>query len=177
MIDCKTFSLVGLDQQREYLALSYVWGKADPSWLIATKSNLGSLYKPNTLLTAVTGVQKRVPNTISDAIQSTSDLGFRFLWVDSLCIVQDNAREKPKLIQQMDDIYHQAYLTILSCDTTGSDEPIPGIGSDSAGFRFTFKTKYDAHCLEFHRRYTDFYDQIACQWNSRAWCFQEQCLS
>lgn len=50
--------------------------------------------------------------TIQDAIHVTRKLGIRYLWVDALCIVQDDEASKVKEIDQMGKIYSNATLTI-----------------------------------------------------------------
>lgn len=51
VIDCNASCLVDVDQKCEYLTLSYVWGKQDPSWLVTSKANVRSLYKRRALRT------------------------------------------------------------------------------------------------------------------------------
>ncbi|KAF1965596.1 hypothetical protein BU23DRAFT_627281, partial [Bimuria novae-zelandiae CBS 107.79] len=55
-----------------------------------------------------------LPRTIQDAIQVTSQLGYSFLWVDALCIVQDDAEEFNAEIAKMPDIYSGAVVTIAA---------------------------------------------------------------
>lgn len=63
-----------------------------------------------------------MPATIEDAIKLTGDLGMRCLWVDSVCINQDNEKEKLEQIHLIADIYRGAYATILSlCGTSCAD--------------------------------------------------------
>ena len=50
--------------------------------------------------------------TIRDAIRFAQDMGELYLWVDCLCIVQDDEREKRFQINQMDLIYARSLLTI-----------------------------------------------------------------
>ncbi|KAK7224735.1 hypothetical protein V2G26_012738 [Clonostachys chloroleuca] len=65
-----------------YVTLSHCWGSSDHLKLL--KSNLDHLQSqegipPTTL-----------PKTYQDAFVVALDLGFRFIWVDSLCIIQDD---------------------------------------------------------------------------------------
>lgn len=55
-----------------------------------------------------------LPATISDAIYVTHMLGFRWLWVDSLCIIQDSDADKRHEIGRMHDIYRYAHVTIMA---------------------------------------------------------------
>ncbi|KKY15440.1 putative heterokaryon incompatibility protein [Diplodia seriata] len=91
-----------------YVALSHCWGPPDSS-------------RPPLTTTSATLRQhrRRIPldglsQTFRDAIRITRALGLRYLWIDSLCILQDAddkadwAREAPK----MGTVYEQAHLTI-----------------------------------------------------------------
>lgn len=88
----------------KYLALSYVWGEAQPHK--TTSANVSAYH----------GVIARtlLPQTILDAIYVTHTLGFRYLWTDSLCIVQDSDEDKLHEIGKMHLIYRYAYLTIIA---------------------------------------------------------------
>jgi len=65
---------------------SYTWGKIDPLVLLAR--NKSELYTKD----ALCAQKARLPITIQDAISLCADLGERYLWVDSLCIMQDTPR-------------------------------------------------------------------------------------
>jgi hypothetical protein len=92
-----------LDDLR-YTALSYRWGST------------------NTLITTAEAVQElmahtplsRIPRTIRDAVQVTRRLGVRFLWVDALCIIQDDKEDWAKEAARMGDVYMNAYCTIAA---------------------------------------------------------------
>ncbi|KAI0325489.1 HET-domain-containing protein [Cubamyces sp. BRFM 1775] len=89
--------------REQYVALSYVWGGDQPHR--TRKSNLASYMRegidPATL-----------PQTIQDAIRVTRALGVRFLWLDSLCIIQDSEEDKHREVASMCDVYRHAYVTI-----------------------------------------------------------------
>jgi len=104
-----------------YLALSYCWGGAQE--LTTTKA---------TLMDRQHGMRLcDLPPTIHDAIQVTRDLGFRYLWLDALCIIQDDTEDKNMEINRMGSIYKNATLTIAAANTTSVQEsfltprPIP----------------------------------------------------
>ncbi|KAL1937517.1 hypothetical protein VTO73DRAFT_13103 [Trametes versicolor] len=88
----------------QYLALSYVWG--EPQQHQTTMSNISAY---------ADGIDAAfLPQTIHDAIHVTHALGFRYLWVDSLCIVQDSDEDKLHELGRMHFIYRYAYLTIIA---------------------------------------------------------------
>jgi hypothetical protein len=55
-----------------------------------------------------------LPMTIRDAIRVTRRLGFRYLWIDALCTLQDDEADKLAQISKMGDIYRHAILTIAA---------------------------------------------------------------
>ena len=59
------------------------------------------------------------PKVIKDAFLVTKKLGYRYLWVDRYCIVQDDAQEKHQQIKNMGSIYENARVTIVAA--AGSD--------------------------------------------------------
>lgn len=63
-----------------------------------------------------------LPKTIRDAVYVTHMLGFRYLWVDSLCIVQDSDEDKLHEIGHMHHIYRYAHLTIIAANARDVDE-------------------------------------------------------
>lgn len=63
---------------------------------------------------------KLIPKTIRDAVIITRKLEVRYLWVDSLCVVQDDDDEKTEQIAQMIHIYRGAYVTIAAAGAPGS---------------------------------------------------------
>lgn len=66
-----------------YITLSHCWGG-------------GALFALTieTLSSALSAIDMGVlPKTIADAIEITRRLGFRYLWMDSLCIVQDSMED------------------------------------------------------------------------------------
>lgn len=115
-----------------FFALSYVWGQV--SMLSATAANISELEQPNALLARAT----EIPQTIRDAMDFVSKLGERYLWVDSLCIVQDDNAEKHDQISQMHQIYSVAYATIVQHAGHDANAGLPGV---RPGSRSTLATE------------------------------------
>jgi hypothetical protein len=67
-----------------YTALSYVWG--GPQALLTTRATLAYMSCPGSLARD----EVKLPQTIWDAMTFTAMIGLRYLWVDSVCIVQDD---------------------------------------------------------------------------------------
>jgi hypothetical protein len=122
VIDVKTHCIIN-NPEGEYLTLSYVWGQKTKSNPIQTalKSNIKFLQQGGALS------RLRLPNTILDAMYACSQLGYRYLWVDALCIVQDDEEDVKKQIACMSDIYSGAFLTIIAASSEHSNSGLPGV--------------------------------------------------
>ena len=129
VIDVFEDCLAALTQSAPYLALSYVWGRRKTFYL--TRSNHSTLLSKG----ALRHNWDKIPCTIRDAIVLTARLGFRYLWVDQLCIVQDDEENKSKHIQQMYSIYANASITIVAADGEHADHGLKGIRGGSGGPR------------------------------------------
>lgn len=96
--------VVSNQMARKYVALSHRWGGS--SHYCTTVSNL----EQHKIAIDVTGF----PKTIQDAIFIVRRLGLRYLWVDSLCIVQDDKTDWLREAGRMAAVYEGAYLTIAA---------------------------------------------------------------
>lgn len=97
-----------------YVALSYCWGDTQSEQVKTTKANLQHRHDATNL--------SEFPQTIKDAIQVCRSLGFHYIWIDALCIVQDNDREIASEIAKMGSIYQGAALTIGAASAANSTE-------------------------------------------------------
>lgn len=93
----------------KYLTLSHRWGKPEPTKL--TWENMAEFSRqiPTSDLSKV----------FKDAIQVTRCLGFRYLWIDSICINQDNPVEKALEISRMVSIYRCSQLNLSATSDSG----------------------------------------------------------
>ncbi|KAL5610978.1 hypothetical protein FOBRF1_007095 [Fusarium oxysporum] len=156
------------DGRLEYFALSHCWGPAD--FLKLTTKNYDDMLR---------GINfDELPRNFQHAINFTRRMKSSYLWIDSLCIVQDSIQDWKEESKAMAKIYSQAFCTISS---TGSP---------------------DAHGGCFHKRNPVQYqpcvlvssptDNLSVQMGSpnpfisqiengplyqRAWAFQERLLS
>lgn len=85
-----------------YLALSHCWGLKP--FLVMTEENKKEFEKG-------VPVSSLAPN-FQDAIFVTRQLGFRYIWIDSLCIIQGSAEDWRREAPTMNQVYRNAFLTI-----------------------------------------------------------------
>lgn len=101
-----------LAQVPKYLTLSHCWGGAD---IIKLKAANFSSFRKSILLSAL-------PKTFKDAIVITRRLGYEYLWIDSLCIIQDSAEDWSKESSIVGMIYRQSVCTIAALAAQNSHE-------------------------------------------------------
>ena len=107
--------VLGHEFAAQYIALSYCWG--DPNAMIkTTKASLPSQRQ---------GIPwSSFPKTFQDAIILTRAFGIRYLWIDALCILQDNVEDWERESARMARIYSDSFLTLAA---TAASDPSMGL--------------------------------------------------
>jgi hypothetical protein len=121
LIDTENRCLIQANSSCRYAALSYVWGRVNS---FETTSNLVAVLKEPD---RIERVFSQIPKTIQDAYTLAKRLGIQYLWVDALCIVQDDVEEKHPQIQNMYVVYSHALLTIIPLTAESADSRMPGV--------------------------------------------------
>ncbi|KAH7231107.1 heterokaryon incompatibility protein-domain-containing protein, partial [Fusarium tricinctum] len=163
-----------------FTALSHRWLKGQmPEW-VTKKANR------HTRLAWFSSAG--LPKSIQDALQATAELGLRYTWIDSLCIVQDDMADWGREAAQMASIYAQAEVTIFadcaSDDSKGFlgerknhptiiryayDVPhTPSKEDDNASDQYLHTNHVD---VSFHKDVTE------SHLSNRGWILQERLLS
>lgn len=169
VIDVQRQCIVKAPRMCRYMALSYVWG--GPQELQLTKKTQPELEGPNGLPMDDT----RLPRTITDAMLLVSRLDERYLWVDSLCIMQDDAENKHDQIALMDVIYQKSILTLVAVSGKNAGAGLPGV---AAGSRNVLQQIEHIQGLDLvNSLITPSYSVDQSMWNARAWTYQEWKLS
>jgi len=98
--------LLTYGKEDRYTALSHCWGPpAEASKVIVTTTP--------SLAARQTGILiSDLPQNFQDAITVTRRLKIRYLWVDSLCIIQDSASDWSEEAGKMGDYYSRATITL-----------------------------------------------------------------
>lgn len=88
----------------KYSTLSYCWdGKPDLELTTGTMSSVTN------------GIETcQLSRTIEDAIWVTKILGMEFIWVDSLCIIQDSPEDWAREALRMSDVYRNCFFSIAA---------------------------------------------------------------
>jgi hypothetical protein len=99
-----------------WACLSHCWGEKQP---------LKTTRDPDTLSQHQIAIPwDTLPKTFQDAIFVTRALGIQYLWIDSLCIIQDDSVDWQFQSAQMADIYRNSILTIAGSASSGHSQGI-----------------------------------------------------
>ncbi|KAK4215088.1 heterokaryon incompatibility protein-domain-containing protein, partial [Rhypophila decipiens] len=94
-----------------YITLSHRWGDPSKMPIKLTQDTLERLRIGISL--------DSLPRTFQDAVTVTRNLGYHYLWIDSLCILQDSVDDWQKAVIEMPDIYNHGELNI--CGPAAAD--------------------------------------------------------
>jgi hypothetical protein len=168
VIDIHTACITHLPDPASYVALSYQWGMDQK--LKLKMDNAKRLQTPGYF--NVTDCQPS--RTIVDAVEVTKLLGYRYLWVDALCIIQDNAQDLKQNVNIMDEIYNNAVLTIVGAAGANAEHGLPGVSLSRTEqqARIIIDGTIVANMLEPADGAITF-----SRWNTRGWTYQERMLS
>ncbi|KAF4458132.1 hypothetical protein F53441_67 [Fusarium austroafricanum] len=177
VIDVKNRRIVDLLPTMRYVALSYVWGSSEEARRLRfqrrlTRENLCQLQEENGL-DAVS-----LPQTIKDAMQVTEGVGENFLWVDALCIAQDDPEELGHQTARMDQIYSKAVFTILAACGEDADSGLAGLPNTPRDI-FQRQIQVSPNGLHITPCVTMIEEDTLqySSWGTRGWTFQERLLS
>jgi hypothetical protein len=167
LVDVVSRCVVPIIRNVDYAALSYVWGNA--TRLLFCKDNQEWLSTPG----ALSHGREEVPQTFRDAFEVAEKLTIRYIWIDALCIQQDDSEQLGKHMEAMGSIYGAAALTIVS-DSESADHGIAGVstprGPPQASFQHGGRRYFSAK-KTFGRALKE------SLWERRAWCLQEKVFS
>ncbi|KAE9376306.1 HET-domain-containing protein [Stipitochalara longipes BDJ] len=97
-----------------YITLSHRWGSAE--FIKLTEESSNQLRDGFVL--------EDLSQTFRDAVAITLRLGISYLWIDSLCIIQDSVDDWSKEASQMSDVYHHALCNIAATGALDSSRGI-----------------------------------------------------
>ncbi|KAF5630240.1 uncharacterized protein FTJAE_8265 [Fusarium tjaetaba] len=180
LVDIKDRCLVRGSSSAEYVALSYTWRNKTSEMVSGAelqllRNNIDLL----TLANALDQQNSKIPKVILDAMELTGAIGKRYLWVDRLCIIQDDP-EKASEVASMDRVYSGAYLTIIAAADYGMlsspEQTIfcPRFERSTAHFHMGARTD----SMKREDRIKFYYWEVSLsEWAKRAWTYQEYILS
>ncbi|KAH7356882.1 heterokaryon incompatibility protein-domain-containing protein [Rhexocercosporidium sp. MPI-PUGE-AT-0058] len=166
VLDIDNMCLSPLPPGKRYIALSYTWGSSRA--FMTTENNIKGLLKHG----GISNIFSMLPLTIRDSIELVRNLGERYLWVDSLCIIQDNERSWALNSRVMDLVYGNAYFTICAADGHDSSAGLCALFANRPQLTAEYSPEIRLMSTQPAERYIS-----QSTWNTRAWTFQERLLS
>jgi hypothetical protein len=169
VLDLERKCIVMAPQPCRYVTLSYIWG--DRQLLSLTTDNCEFLHKEGNLSPDTEGLAQ----TIRDAMILTRSINERYLWVDSLCIIQDDDAEKSLQIKAMDRVYEFSALTIVACHGKDANAGLPGVSNRLRNLKQLTCTVEGLRlklCMPSLKEYVS-----GTKWMTRGWTYQEELLS
>ena len=169
-VDLRLYVLTKDASPGPYVTLSHCWGHA--SFLKLTSSNLSDLREGFSI--------HQLPRTFRDAIIITQRLGVRYLWIDSLCIIQDLKEDWLQEGGRMADVYTHALCNIAASGAYDSDGGCFMARDASAASGSIFDSSWnDMENNTFHVAQKWLWDEIVedAPLYRRAWVLQERLLA
>lgn len=160
------------DMRGEYACLSHCWGPPEAKPLDSTAETVDT-YQTD-------GIPwSGLPKTFKEAMVFTRKLGIRYLWIDSLCIIQNDADDWFREAGRMVTTYENATLTIAAAASSSSQEGLYRTSTPCWRLEGGSSLRRCADPVFFEHQYTrnpDFLDRVAPLFR-RAWVLQERLIS
>jgi hypothetical protein len=162
-------------ERADYITLSHCWGSVQP--LKTTTATLQSRKH---------GIEwSMLPKTFQDVITITRGLGIKYIWIDSLCILQDDDDDWVAEAGNVGAIYENSWLTIAA--TAASDSTVGCFYLPPRQHRLSKSEQDKSPVMNqqaiyvrqsskgFHEGLKSHYDPQPLM--GRAWVFQERLLA
>lgn len=155
---------------RKYLALSHRWTN----------------HMVRTTRQSLEAHQERLPveelsQCFRDAIEVTQRLGFRFIWIDALCMIQDCPSDLQNEHSHMKDIYRNCSMMLAADCVKNSEESLypvrPEFKETSLPFRITSGQQTSQWTLSNRELGAFDSDVVHGVLSSRSWTLQERILA
>lgn len=183
LIDSTQIVVDGDSEAPRYAALSYCWGLA-----LATDSTQQLRTTADSLESMKEHVSEKViPATILDAIKVCKALSIQYIWVDTLCIIQDELADWERESAYMTAIYKNAFVTICTPSASASTEgflardrrlvQIPFHSRVSPSINGTYNLVASGTCRDCVLYGWPNLDVDNTSWASRGWTLQEYQMS
>ncbi|PQE06786.1 heterokaryon incompatibility protein [Rutstroemia sp. NJR-2017a BBW] len=158
--------VVSVEHPVIYAALSYCWGHSTRFETTAA----------NKIFHMRAIAMSNLPRTFRDAITVTRCLGMKHIWIDALCIIQDDPIDVEEECSKMGAIFGGCKLAIIATQAQDSNA---GFLTRSISDRCVIRAKYRDQPVEIYARESSNIPlQLSdCPVYSRGWCFQEMLLA
>jgi hypothetical protein len=148
LVDCKTWTETPqVSTFPTFVCLSHCWGEPSVRPKMTRKSTLLQHLERISLV--------ELSRTFQDAIRITRQLQERYLWIDSLCIIQDDPQDWETEAARMPAIYGSATLTIAAFDAENGNggcnvnpKPVEFVDVDTESLQLRFPNTRHHICIQ-----------------------------
>ncbi|KAF2669449.1 HET-domain-containing protein [Microthyrium microscopicum] len=161
----------------QYTCLSHCWGDSQP---IRMMNGNRESFKEQIPWTSL-------PQTFQDAIVFTRNLGIQYIWIDSLCIIQDDDHDWNREASNMSLIYQHSHLTLAATASPNSETGLlyDRNGGNSFILRGDVGETFEVHVRSLMKHFSlgDSHANSYANYDNdypllqRAWVLQERVLS
>lgn len=155
----------------EYVTTSHAWTHDQP---LLSRDSMSDLQSGLPL--------DQLPDALNKAIAITQRLGYRYMWTDSLCVIQDSMTDKQQQCKAMASIFRNATLTIVLDQLTTNDAKRAPLAQSLTNHQHapthTSPSQTNAHQPPaFEIIPATAFTTPGFAWDTRAWVLQERLLS
>lgn len=175
LIDVLNMCVISPTGDQEYAALSFV--SAGSPIFRTTKETLRNFLRTRDGLQAeeIANRKDRIPKVVWDAIWLTEAIGLRYLWVDALCIIEDDKTHKQrKSMLRRPSILKQSLLSWQCIEGQGR------LDTDATQAIESWRSFMlsGGHVLIYSDKMPAFHKMLkGSHYESRGWTYQERALS
>lgn len=159
-------------ESHRYIALTYCWGP-EPHASKQLKTTSGNLSQHQQQIP-----ESSLPQVVKDAVALARALSIHYLWVDALCILQDEVSDWDKQCAVMERIYGNAYVVAAAASSHNCEE---GFIKRTDRILLPFRSDTDGtHVLGIYSplyKADETEDLVFSPWLERGWTFQERIAS
>ncbi|KAI1088672.1 HET-domain-containing protein [Rostrohypoxylon terebratum] len=174
-------------RESPFAALSHVWGNMNTNPRGPLRTVLSNYEHMRDAIPI-----ESLPQNFVDMARTCVSLGIRYMWIDSLCIIQDSIQDWTYEAAQMHLVYQNAKVTIVATSATSSHDgflhrnidTIPALkiaysvdhvdtaGADERASQYMVVCRYDDPLEKYY-----IFAVGRSKWNTRGWTMQERSLS
>jgi len=158
------------DQEGRYIALSHCWGSKGKQPLRTTSKNLESHRS---------GIPfEDLPRTFQDCVEFSHGMGVEYVWIDSLCIIQDDNQDWHSEAAKMGDVYANAAIVVAASGAKDSSEGLFITNRPRARIlRLPYRVHGEVQGTFNMMQLFGEWDPKSGPLETRAWTLQERCLA
>ena len=163
--------LIGSEGQTgRFIALSHCWGSTGKQPLRTTSKNLNSHQNMIQF--------QDLPKTFQDCVEFSQGMGIKYVWIDSLCIIQDDHQDWLSESARMRNVYQNATVVVAASGSKDSTEGLFITNRPRAKvFRLPYRVNSDIQGTFNMMQLSGQWDPRWGSLERRAWTLQERSLA